>query len=59
MYCNDILQLIENKLIPSSTDVNAEILSYIIKGDHYRYICEFSTGAMRDEAEKKAGEAYT
>lgn len=57
--CNDILQLIDSQLLPSAIE-NAEssVFYHKMKGDYYRYICEFSTDDKHKEAVENAHKAY-
>merc|ERR1712216_1083030 len=45
--CNDILNIIEDSLIPNSTSEEAKVFYYKMKGDYHRYLSEFQTGAAR------------
>ncbi|KAL0665860.1 hypothetical protein Bca4012_028564 [Brassica carinata] len=56
--CNDILSVIDKHLIPSSTAVESTVFFYKMKGDYYRYLAEFSSGAERKEAADQSIEAY-
>ncbi|KAH0868632.1 hypothetical protein HID58_075654 [Brassica napus] len=56
--CNDILSVIDKHLIPSSTAVESTVFFYKMKGDYYRYLAEFSSGAERKEAADQSLEAY-
>ncbi|CAL9067371.1 unnamed protein product [Musa banksii] len=56
--CSDIMTLIDEHLIPSSTAGESSIFFYKMKGDYYRYLAEFKTGNERKEATDKSLEAY-
>ncbi|CAI7783363.1 unnamed protein product [Closterium sp. NIES-54] len=49
--CQDILNIIDSNLIPSSGTGES-------KGDYYRYLAEFKTGADRKEAAEQSLKAY-
>lgn len=50
-FCNDILSLLDQILIPGAKDVESQVFYLKMKGDYYRYISEYSSG----DAHKKAG----
>jgi len=56
--CADILQLLEDNLLPSSTTSESKVFYYKTKGDYHRYLTEFATGAARKEAAENALIAY-
>lgn len=57
-YCSDILNLIDLQLIAKASNSEAKVFYHKMKGDYYRYISEYTTGAAHDEAGKNAHEAY-
>ena len=56
--CNDILNIIEDSLIPNSTSEEAKVFYYKMKGDYHRYLSEFQTGAARKASASAALDAY-
>jgi len=56
--CNDILSIIDSNLIPSSSTGESKVFYYKMKGDYYRYLAEFKTGADRKEAAEHSLKAY-
>ncbi|XP_058092327.1 14-3-3-like protein C [Magnolia sinica] len=56
--CNDIVDVIDEYLIPSSTNGESTVLYYKMKGDYFRYLAEFMTGNERKEAAEKSLKAY-
>jgi len=56
--CLDILNVIDNFLIPSATSNESKVFYYKMKGDYYRYVAEFEAGDKRKEAGNKSLEAY-
>lgn len=56
--CNDILMIIDEHLIPSSGSGESTVFYYKMKGDYYRYLAEFKTGAERKEAADESLKAY-
>ncbi|XP_002730873.1 14-3-3 protein epsilon-like [Saccoglossus kowalevskii] len=56
--CNDILDLLDKNLIPSSTTGESKVFYYKMKGDYHRYLAEFSTGNDRKEAAENSLVAY-
>mmetsp|Transcript_19150 Transcript_19150/g.19160 ORF Transcript_19150/g.19160 Transcript_19150/m.19160 type:complete len:249 (-) Transcript_19150:26-772(-) len=57
-FCGEILRLIDTDLLPTSGDDESRVFYLKMKGDYYRYICEFTTGQARDESAKGASESY-
>ena len=58
-YCNEILNLIDNKLLTDkSINAEAQVFYYKMKGDYYRYISEYTSGADHNKAGDNAHEAY-
>ena len=57
-YCNEILALIDNQLIKKSNNAEAKVFYHKMKGDYYRYISEYTSGAAHDDAGNKAHSAY-
>ena len=56
--CNDILSLLDEFLIPSSSTGESKVFYYKMKGDYYRYMAEFTTGDNRKAAADNSLEAY-
>ncbi|KAK6932673.1 14-3-3 domain, partial [Dillenia turbinata] len=56
--CGDIMTVIDEHLIPSSTAGESSVFYYKMKGDYYRYLAEFKTGDDRKEAADQSLKAY-
>lgn len=56
--CNDILSIIDEHLLPSSTSGESTVFYYKMKGDYYRYLAEFKSGNERKEASDQSMKAY-
>ncbi|XP_071735557.1 14-3-3-like protein GF14 iota isoform X2 [Rutidosis leptorrhynchoides] len=56
--CNDILEIIEKHLIPSSGSGEATVFYYKMKGDYFRYLAEFKTDEERKEAADQSLKGY-
>lgn len=57
--CDDIIDLLQNHLLePVLADVEAMVFYWKMKGDYYRYLCEFSGEANKATTTEKAREAY-
>merc|ERR1719326_2521053 len=56
--CDEILQLIDGSLIPTSTSGECKVFYYKMKGDYYRYIAEFTEGEGKTAAANNAHGAY-
>jgi hypothetical protein len=41
-FCNDILKLIDEYLLPKAADSESKIFYLKMKGDYYRYISEYA-----------------
>ncbi len=57
-YCNEILNLIDNQLLVKAEAAEAKVFYYKMKGDYYRYISEYTSGAEHTKAGDNAHEAY-
>ncbi|XP_058750161.1 14-3-3-like protein C [Vicia villosa] len=56
--CSDIMAIIDDHLIPSSSAGESSVFFYKMKGDYYRYLAEFKNGDERKEAADRSMEAY-
>jgi len=56
--CDDILDVLEKHLIPSSTTGESKVFYYKMKGDYHRYLAEFATSAERKDAAENSLVAY-
>ncbi|CDP01064.1 unnamed protein product [Coffea canephora] len=56
--CNDILAVIDEHLLPSSSTGESTVFYYKMKGDYYRYLAEFKAGENRKEAADQSLKAY-
>lgn len=56
--CIDILSVIDEHLVPSSTTGESTVFYYKMKGDYYRYLAEFKSGDDRKEAADQSLNAY-
>ncbi|RWR86483.1 14-3-3-like protein D [Cinnamomum micranthum f. kanehirae] len=56
--CNDVMAVIDEHLIPSSTAAESMIFYYKMKGDYFRYLAEFKTGNEKKEAADQSLKAY-
>jgi len=56
--CTEILNIIENELIPNSSATEGKVFYYKMKGDYHRYLSEFQAHDARKESSDKALEAY-
>ncbi|KAK4352397.1 hypothetical protein RND71_027915 [Anisodus tanguticus] len=56
--CGDILSVIDEHLVPSSTTGESTVFYYKMKGDYYRYLAEFKAGDDRKEAADQSLKAY-
>ncbi|KAJ6718373.1 protein 14-3-3 PROTEIN [Salix purpurea] len=56
--CNDILSIIDEHLIPSSSSGEPTVFYYKMKGDYCRYLAEFKTDQERKEAAELSLKGY-
>jgi 14-3-3 protein epsilon len=56
--CNDILQLIDNHLLPAVSSSEGRVFYHKMKGDYFRYISEFASGDLKESSSNKALESY-
>ncbi|KAF8391233.1 hypothetical protein HHK36_023535 [Tetracentron sinense] len=56
--CTDIMTVIDEHLIPSSSAGESTVFYYKMKGDYYRYLAEFKAGNERKEVADYSLKAY-
>merc|ERR1712072_1520807 len=56
--CSEILELIDQCLVPMSTAGESKVFYFKMKGDYYRYIAEFTEGEGKTSAANSAHDAY-
>ncbi|GKD24939.1 14-3-3 protein 9, partial [Tanacetum coccineum] len=56
--CGDIMIVIDEHLIPSSSAGESTVFYYKMKGDYYRYLAEFKSGNDKKEAADQSLKAY-
>jgi 14-3-3 protein epsilon len=56
--CNDILNVLDQHLIPTATTGESKVFYYKMKGDYHRYLAEFAAGNGRKEAAENSLIAY-
>ncbi|KAA8515116.1 hypothetical protein F0562_018295 [Nyssa sinensis] len=56
--CSDIMSVIDEHLIPSSSAGESTVFFYKMKGDYFRYLAEFKSGNERKEAADQSLKAY-
>ncbi|XP_057996387.1 14-3-3-like protein B isoform X2 [Hevea brasiliensis] len=56
--CTDIMTLIDEHLVPSSSGAESTVFYYKMKGDYYRYWAEFKTGDEKKEVADQSMKAY-
>jgi 14-3-3 protein epsilon len=56
--CEEILSLIDECLVPTSSSGECKVFYYKMKGDYYRYIAEYTDGEGKNKAAQNAKEAY-
>jgi len=56
--CSDILTILTDNLIPSSTSGESKVFYYKMKGDYHRYLAEFQAGEQRKASTEDALTSY-
>jgi len=56
--CDDILNVIDQHLIPASSKNDSKVFYHKMKGDYYRYLAESASGETRTKAGNNAKDAY-
>ena len=56
--CDQIQNVIDKYLIPNASDSETKVFFLKLKGDYYRYKCEFASGKDFDDACAKAEKVY-
>ena len=56
--CNEIQNIIDKYLVPNSVEPEMKLFFLKLKGDYYRYKCEFASGKDFDDACEKAEKVY-
>jgi 14-3-3 protein epsilon len=56
--CKDIMNVLDNHLIPHAIDAESKVFYHKMKGDYHRYLAEFATGDVRKSAAENALKAY-
>ena len=56
--CNELINMIESKLMPASNDPKATIFYRKLVADYYRYMCEANSEPERNLYVEKAKESY-
>ncbi|XP_075892616.1 tyrosine 3-monooxygenase/tryptophan 5-monooxygenase activation protein, epsilon polypeptide 1 isoform X1 [Nelusetta ayraudi] len=56
--CSDILDALDNHLVPSAQQGESKVFYNKMKGDYHRYLAEFATGNDRKEAAEMSLVAY-
>ena len=56
--CADINTIIENVLIPGSTNDEAKVFYFKMAGDYYRYQAEYTMDTVREQNKADAEKAY-
>ena len=56
--CNDVLGLLDNHLIPKSSNAESKVFYLKMKGDYFRYLAEVASGAERTKIVQNSQDAY-
>ncbi|PYH46087.1 14-3-3 adaptor artA-like protein [Aspergillus saccharolyticus JOP 1030-1] len=56
--CQDVLDVLDQSLIPKAETGESKVFYYKMKGDYHRYLAEFASGNKRKVAATAAHEAY-
>ncbi|KAK0876151.1 hypothetical protein LTR87_010014 [Friedmanniomyces endolithicus] len=58
MVCQDVLDVLDDSLIPKAETGESKVFYHKMKGDYHRYLAEFASGEKRKGAATAAHEAY-
>jgi 14-3-3 protein epsilon len=56
--CNDIIEVLDKNLVPTSSSAESKVFYLKMKGDYHRYLAESTSGESRQESADKALSAY-
>ncbi|KAJ4414677.1 14-3-3 protein [Gnomoniopsis sp. IMI 355080] len=56
--CEDILEVLDQHLIPSAKSGESKVFYHKMKGDYHRYLAEFAIGDKRKDSADKSLDAY-
>jgi len=56
--CSDVMTTLDSHLIPNATSDEATVFYYKMKGDYYRYTCEFTADGKKQEAGDQGHGSY-
>ena len=56
--CDEVQMIIDKFLVPNASDSETKVFFLKLKGDYYRYKCEFTKGKDFDDACSKAEKVY-
>lgn len=56
--CDDVVDLLDKRLIPKANNAETEVFYLKMKGDYYRYFAECVTGDKNKNAGEKGHDAY-
>lgn len=56
--CNDIIEVLDKNLVPTSSSAESKVFYLKMKGDYHRYLAESTSGEARQESADKALSAY-
>ena len=56
--CNEIIKILDDKLVPSAKDPSSQVFYLKMKGDYYRYIAEYSSPDNKSNVAQNAEKAY-
>lgn len=58
-FCNEIIGLLDQYLVPGSNDNEAKVFYLKMKADYFRYISEYASGDQKKKVADGANQAYT
>jgi len=56
--CKEVLDLLENYLIPKASSTDSKVFYLKMKGDYYRYKAEYTSVEKKSDVQKQAENAY-
>jgi len=58
MMCLDMVNVLDNDLIPYAASSRSKVFYYNLKGDYFRYLAEVYSGDLRKSAADSCRESY-
>ncbi|KAA6367483.1 MAG: putative 14-3-3 protein 7 [Streblomastix strix] len=57
-FCNDVISRVDSEFFPAAQTADSRVFVLKMKGDYFRYMCEYMSGNARREAAENSIRAY-